>query len=1046
MKIKNLDIKGFGIFNDFSIKSFSPNLNFFYGPNESGKSTLTNYFNYIFFGKELYKKYIPLSGKDFGGKISLEKDGKTYIIERYENISLIIDENAKVIDDIPNNFFMNGISNSLYENLFSLKLEELEKLNLKDKDINSIIFSAGTGLNNVFINELIEKIDSEKKLILTGKGNNNHLSKKNDLLNLLEEKEKKLEEEIKKYPILIEKKSELIENKKNLTEKINKTNEEQSSYDSALRFYDIFTDQKELTEKIEKFKDTVYFPNNGEIRYSNLKNQKLDIEKTQNLIKTEIDSLYKQKDSLNIEEKILKNREKIELLHDDYPKYLETSKKLNDKKEKIRIIKKDLEEKIKYIGQDWNIEKLLKVKITSDSITKAQNFSFEMNNIDKETISLKNNIDTEQKKLNKIETEIDLLKQEISEYSGEKRNIEEIRYKRNKIFKLQSVLNNESTLEKERDSKHSKIQNLNIKEENLRNRIETLNENFKNKKYFALFTIALILSAPAFYFNITLGVIIALISIFLIILGKNNNKSIESEKEKYTDDLNEVNDDLSKLYEQIKPINEQLINHEIEKNNLLKELEYSEKEIDVEKIINKMDDLQDEYSEFKKLEEKINNLEKDKINLKTLINEMHEKSYNIEEDKKTLLKEWKRWIRINNYEENYNIHNFGNFINNIENAKKIYIDFEQKSNELSALKEEVLEYESSLKEVFTSLEFMNYEYSDIKNINKLLEQNKHKKIEYDKISKQIVEKEEFYKKNLIIFDTINNEIEHLLKSASSKNEDEYYKMFEKKNIYNTIKLNLEKTNKIISENFFDEKSKNELISIVEKHSKTDIEKKIIELENLKTEYFENIKTIEQKLHEIEEKCINIAESDELIITKQKILTLKEELKNLTEKWAKLSIIKYFFNKTTDFFENNKKAVFERAADNVSYITENNYRLLFKNSELILEDFEKTQKTANLWSDGTLDQVFLSTRLAFIDEHNRNSETLPVFLDDILVKSDFNRKRKVLELLIEFSRNNQTFIFSNNKNTFETFKEILTKNSLKNSKYFILEKGNIVDEK
>jgi uncharacterized protein YhaN len=89
-----------------------------------------------------------------------------------------------------------------------------------------------------------------------------------------------------------------------------------------------------------------------------------------------------------------------------------------------------------------------------------------------------------------------------------------------------------------------------------------------------------------------------------------------------------------------------------------------------------------------------------------------------------------------------------------------------------------------------------------------------------------------------------------------------------------------------------------------------------------------------------------------------------------------------------------------------------------------------------WSDGTLDQVYLATRLAFIQEYNQKSENIPIILDDVLVKFDEKRKRKTIETLIEYSKDHQIFIFSCDKNTKIIFED-LVQNQDKNFKYYEL---------
>ncbi len=59
-----------------------------------------------------------------------------------------------------------------------------------------------------------------------------------------------------------------------------------------------------------------------------------------------------------------------------------------------------------------------------------------------------------------------------------------------------------------------------------------------------------------------------------------------------------------------------------------------------------------------------------------------------------------------------------------------------------------------------------------------------------------------------------------------------------------------------------------------------------------------------------------------------------------------------------------------------------------------------------WSSGLADQVYLALRLALAKVFSYQVESLPIILDDILVRFDENRQRSALELLAEIGKNQQ----------------------------------------
>lgn len=68
----------------------------------------------------------------------------------------------------------------------------------------------------------------------------------------------------------------------------------------------------------------------------------------------------------------------------------------------------------------------------------------------------------------------------------------------------------------------------------------------------------------------------------------------------------------------------------------------------------------------------------------------------------------------------------------------------------------------------------------------------------------------------------------------------------------------------------------------------------------------------------------------------------------------------------------------------------------------------------IMSDGTRDQLFLSFRLASLENYGAATEPLPFIADDVLVHFDDDRGAATLELLAEFGRRNQVLLFTHHR--------------------------------
>jgi uncharacterized protein YhaN len=81
------------------------------------------------------------------------------------------------------------------------------------------------------------------------------------------------------------------------------------------------------------------------------------------------------------------------------------------------------------------------------------------------------------------------------------------------------------------------------------------------------------------------------------------------------------------------------------------------------------------------------------------------------------------------------------------------------------------------------------------------------------------------------------------------------------------------------------------------------------------------------------------------------------------------------------------------------------------------------------SDGTRDQLYLSLRLATLEQHLSSGEPMPFIVDDILIGFDDNRTRVCLEVLSELAQSTQVLLFTHHRRVLELADELKTKEGI-----------------
>ena len=184
MKIQNIHIDGFGVWNDRSWDALEPGLNIFHGPNETGKSTMMAFVRSILFGfdrRGSVRRYEPLNGGSHGGWLDLSIGERNLRVERkpgrHVRGTVAIDEMDSTGSEEELDKILGGTTRTLYHNVFAFGLEELEQFHtLQETEVATHISGAGLGIGAARWAAVQKDLEERQNALFLPRGQNSTIN------------------------------------------------------------------------------------------------------------------------------------------------------------------------------------------------------------------------------------------------------------------------------------------------------------------------------------------------------------------------------------------------------------------------------------------------------------------------------------------------------------------------------------------------------------------------------------------------------------------------------------------------------------------------------------------------------------------------------------------------------------------------------------------------------------------------------------------------------------------------------------------------------
>ena len=457
MKIREIQIEGFGLFNNKKIGPLEDGLVIFQGKNEAGKSTILSFIRAIFFGfsnnrKENRPSYLPIKTGPYGGRIIIEdKKGERFLFERlsYFNGKSIKKTNFKLLrlGSEPGLFdpkmIFGGITQKVYENIFAFSLKELQELDsLNEEGVKDAIYGVGFGTSFMALSRAQKFLEKGLDELFRPRGKKQKINRTISKIKKIKKELSGSGHEIEKYRemkeqiALKEKELESLENMRTQTEKDlywHKTLRE--GWNDFLRF-------KEIERGLLEERINYQFPDDETFFKANETNEKLnDLDDQIKGLKEKRTEIEIAISKTHVKSEVIKNKQKIKEISSLKERYIFLREEIplrTRKNEKIGRKIKEIENKI---GKAFDKEELKNFKVGIHTEEKIEEYNKGLKRVNEDFLEIIKRYEIRVEDLSQLNETIKKLEKDLKEGPVElKRRLSEIDNQLKRLSRIENDL------------------------------------------------------------------------------------------------------------------------------------------------------------------------------------------------------------------------------------------------------------------------------------------------------------------------------------------------------------------------------------------------------------------------------------------------------------------------------------------------------------------------------------------------------------------------------------------------------------------------------
>lgn len=1028
MYFRSLHIDGFGIYHDCSLADLPPGLIVISGDNESGKTTLMQFFRHVLFGipRRSPNIYLPLRGGQHGGRIEmLMHDGRKLIVERIGKKATITDSDGTSNAE-PAQRILNGIDRQTYERVFAITLDDLQGFDvLTQEGVRGRLLSAGAGLGAASVPDTLKAIDKRLDELLTAKG------RKQRVLQLTKELTE-ISRTIRQQRSQATEFGRLTERRRRLNTELTAARQQQRALQAKLERLRqlenaraVWIRLEESRERIGEFEHAAEFPPDGVSRFERIDREYQESNAAAAEAEQRVERLEQQIGGDQSNSQVIESKESIEQLLAEREKLASAAGDQPIQQQETTALAAEFENRLADLGPDWSEQRLAQVDTSVNVRQQVQQFGRELLRSEQESEDARRLHEAAQRRALKAEQVCSEFEQRLNDAPQldfadpdqiirHRRTVRSLHTQQSQLASIGTQL--ELFERSRRDMEHQLKQSVSAAEE-----AASVIPAWAAP---AALLLAMVIAVPfaisgdwttaavAGGLGVVLAATIAGIRVRLVQSAKRQRQQAaerELELKQALESLQRETHQLSQQQQTLKSSISEMLNQsglESAEESVLQDRE--------EQLERASEALQARYALDAQVADK--RRERQEADDESL--ELHSRLTTAQQETDRLREDWRAWLLERGYDATIRPEQFEVILQAVDAARQARKALQSASRRL----QEIESYLRSIQERIDlvadaaaveipakvagveAIDFLGRvlaeAQADSQRRSELRRQLHAARDERDRAVQQAAER--------------RNQLNELLADAQATDENEFrkfavdhesWKQLHHQIIEDTTALTIAAGSPEAVDGFLSDLAARDPHTAVQDLEELDQQIQVLE---------KSVSAGDQEIGELNKELTDMAHDESLSAAMLDQRVLQEQLGRATREWAVHVICRALLEKAREVYERERQpSVVQKAERFLRTMVADRYRLIsaLGGEGMELESDSLERKHVQAWSSGLSDQVYLATRMGLAAEFGQHAEPLPLIFDDVLVRFDAKRREAAATALLDMAAEQQLLLFS-----------------------------------